>query len=94
MEFAIPRVNPLNLFDYFTNTNVPIGDLICLLGETVNGEKVWMDLLQNPHMLVAGTTGSGKSTLLHNIIANMYNYNDAQLFLIDPKRIEFSSSRS
>jgi DNA segregation ATPase FtsK/SpoIIIE, S-DNA-T family len=90
MEFATPRTNTLKLFDYFSNDDVPAGDLVCLLGQTVDNKKVWMNLLQNPHMLVAGTTGSGKSTLLHNIIANVFNYNDADLFLIDPKRIEFS----
>lgn len=89
VEFALPREKPLRLFDLFTNQNVPKGDLICLLGQRVDGEKVWMDLLQNPHMLIAGTTGSGKSTLLHNIIANVMNYNDVRLVLCDPKRIEF-----
>lgn len=89
IEFATPRSKPLNLFDFFTNDNIPAGDLICLLGQTVDGQKMWMDLLQNPHMLIAGTTGSGKSTLLHTIIANMYNYNDVDMYLFDPKRIEF-----
>lgn len=41
-------------------------------------------------MIVAGTTGSGKSTLLNNIVANVLNYDDADIFLVDPKRIEFS----
>lgn len=90
VEFASPREKPLNLFDLFTNDNVPKGGLVCLLGQTVDGSKVWTDLLDNPHCLVAGTTGSGKSTLLHNIIANIFNYNDADLYLVDPKRIEFS----
>ena len=91
MEFATTRTTPLNLFDCFAKTpTAPAGDLQCLLGETVDGNKIWMDLMQNPHMLVAGTTGSGKSTLLHNIIANMFQYNNASLFLVDPKRIEFS----
>lgn len=89
LEFAGPRADVLNLLDLFTNIDIPKGDINCLLGQGVNGEKVWMDLAQNPHMLVAGTTGSGKSTLLHNIIANLFNYNDVDLFLIDPKRIEF-----
>lgn len=91
MEFVTPRNTPLNLFDYFTNNGVPSGELNCLLGQTVDGKRVWMDLMQNPHMLVSGTTGSGKSTLLHNIIANTLNYNDAEIFLVDPKRIEFSA---
>lgn len=90
LEFITPRTEPLKLFDYFTNTNVPKGDIMCLLGQTVNGERMWMDLAQNPHMIVAGTTGSGKSTLLHTIIANLLNYNDVDLFLVDPKNIEFS----
>lgn len=89
MEFVSPRSTPLRLLDLFTNNNVPKGDLICLLGQTVDGNKIWSDLLANPHCLVAGTTGSGKSTLLHNIVANIFNYNDADLYLIDPKRIEF-----
>src|ERR1700686_1328439 len=90
LEFAGPRKKALNLFDYFTNSNIPKGEINCLLGQTVDGEKVWMDLAQNPHMLISGTTGSGKSVLLHNIVANLFNYNDVDLFLVDPKRIEFS----
>jgi DNA segregation ATPase FtsK/SpoIIIE, S-DNA-T family len=89
LEFAIPRTAPLNLFNLFTNDDVPDGELVCLLGQTVDGKPMWMDLAQNPHMLVAGTTGSGKSTLLHNMIANLHNYNDCALFLVDPKKIEF-----
>lgn len=89
LEFVIPRDKPLKLFDYFTNSGVPVGGLICLLGQSVDGKKVWMDLANNPHMIVAGTTGSGKSTLLHNIIANMLNYNNCIMYLIDPKNIEF-----
>ena len=90
LEFVNPRIDRLRLFDYFTNTDIPKGDLMCLLGQAVDGERVWMDLSQNPHMIVSGTTGSGKSTLLHNIIANLYNYNCVNLFLIDPKNIEFT----
>jgi S-DNA-T family DNA segregation ATPase FtsK/SpoIIIE len=90
LEFIHPRETPLRLFNYFTNDNVPSGDLICLLGETVDGKQMWMDLAKNPHMIVSGTTGSGKSTLLHNIIANIYNYSNSRLFLIDPKNIEFA----
>lgn len=90
LEFAFPRQNMLKLFDYFTNEHIPKGDLVCLLGQSVDGKRMWMDLAQNPHLIIAGATGSGKSTLLHNIIANILNYNDAQLFLMDPKNIEFS----
>jgi S-DNA-T family DNA segregation ATPase FtsK/SpoIIIE len=90
LEFVSPREKPLNLFDYFTNDNIPNGAINCLIGQTVDGQPMWIDLEQNPHMIIAGTTGSGKSTLLHNIIANLFNYSDVDLFLVDPKQIEFS----
>lgn len=90
LEFAAPRTTPLNLFDLFTNQKVPKGEVNILLGQDMSGKRVWMDLAQNPHMLIAGTTGSGKSTLLHTIIANLFNYNDVIVKLIDPKRIEFA----
>jgi len=90
VEFSSPRNKTLNLFDYFTNDNVPNGGLVCLLGQSTSGERVWMDLSKNPHMIVSGTTGSGKSSLLHNIIANLLNYTDAFIMLVDPKNMEFS----
>lgn len=90
LEFISPRKNRLNLFDYFTNEKVPSGDLICLLGQAVDGSRVWMDLANNPHMIISGTTGSGKSVLLHNIIGNLLNYSKPIIHLMDPKNIEFS----
>lgn len=90
LEFIAPRTSPLKLFDYFTNKHIPKVELPCLLGQRVDGNKVWMDLADNPHMIIAGTTGSGKSTLVHNIIANLFNYNDVKLILADPKSIEFA----
>jgi DNA segregation ATPase FtsK/SpoIIIE, S-DNA-T family len=92
LEFLTKRTSTLKLFDYFViDDEVPNGDLICLLGQDVTGKRLWMDLSKNPHMIVAGTTGSGKSTLVHNIIANLYNYSDVFLYLLDPKGIEFSA---
>lgn len=91
LEFVTRRDEPLKLFSYFVvDEDVPTGDLICLLGQDTSGNRIWMDLSKNPHMIVAGTTGSGKSTLVHNIIANLLNYNSVYMYLIDPKGIEFS----
>lgn len=91
LEFAGPRTNALKLFDYFTNNDVPVEGINCLLGQTTEGKRLWMDITQNPHLLISGTTGSGKSILLHNIIANLFNYNNVDLYLVDPKKIEFSA---
>jgi len=51
-----------------------------------------VDLVELPHLLIAGTTGSGKSIFLKTLIASiMYHLtpNEVRLVLIDPKRVEF-----
>lgn len=49
-----------------------------------------MDLLKQPHLLIAGATGSGKSVILNGIIYNaLYNApSECALILCDPKRVE------
>ncbi len=89
LEFFRNQSKTIQLFDYFTNDQVPKDGLHCLLGQTIKGERLWFDLAQAPHLLVAGTTGSGKSTILHTIIASLFNYHAVKLFLMDPKNIEF-----
>lgn len=88
LEFVSPRTTPLHLFDMFNDLQLPSGEINVLLGQAVDGTKMWMDLAQNPHMIIAGTTGSGKSTLIHTIIGNLIHHNDVELALVDPKRIE------
>lgn len=90
LEFVSNKAEILNLFDYFTNNDVPNGELIALLGKSVEGEPVFMNLCEAPHMIVAGATGSGKSVFLHVLIASTLNYSNAKIFLMDPKRIEFA----
>jgi S-DNA-T family DNA segregation ATPase FtsK/SpoIIIE len=87
-EFCSDNSKKLLLFDLLNNKRVK-GYVSCLLGESTDKSKIWMDLAQNPHMIVSGSTGSGKSTLLHNIIANIFHYNECNLYLIDPKAVEF-----
>lgn len=89
LEYYKSTKETLNLSSLL-NCGKPNYLIPCLLGTGTDGNLVWMDLADNPHLLVAGTTGSGKSTLLHNIIANILHFNSAELFLVDPKNIEFS----
>lgn len=51
-----------------------------------------MDMVNQPHLLIAGATGSGKSVLLHNLIYHLlgalHGHKAPTLYLIDPKRVE------
>lgn len=88
-EFVKSQHNKINLFELGYGLSRPTGKLTCLLGETHEGNPLWIDIVNNPHMLIAGCTGSGKSTLLHVLIANLLLYPKASIILMDPKNIEF-----
>lgn len=63
------------------------------IGQGTDGKNVYADLCEMPHLLVAGTTGSGKSVFLNGVITSLLMKNtpyDLQLYLIDPKMVEFS----
>lgn len=61
---------------------------------TQGGEisALFLDMLSQPHLLIAGASGSGKSTLLNGIICAALHElpKNAQLILIDPKRTELN----
>ena len=62
-----------------------------ILGKDIAGEAQIIDLVQTPHLLIAGATGSGKSVCVNSIIASiLYSRNPRQvrLILIDPKIVE------
>ena len=63
---------------------------------TPSGEryKIYVDMLSQPHLLIAGATGSGKSVIINGLIYTaLYNQPGAapgavSFILIDPKRVE------
>ena len=59
---------------------------------TPTGEyyTLYKDMLQQPHLLIAGATGSGKSVVINGLIYTALHDSPAavQLILIDPKRVE------
>ncbi len=59
------------------------------LGVDHHGDPYSIDLNTVPNLLVGGTTGSGKSVLLHSFILSLLS-NDACLYLVDPKSVEFN----
>jgi len=52
--------------------------------------SLYEDMLNQPHMLIAGSTGSGKSVIINGLIYTLLIKDPANvgLILIDPKRVE------
>ncbi len=62
-----------------------------VLGKDVGGESQVVDLVNTPHMLIAGATGSGKSVCVNSLICSILcrkKPEEVRLLLIDPKIVE------
>ncbi|MGE5552424.1 MAG: DNA translocase FtsK [Betaproteobacteria bacterium] len=63
------------------------------LGKDIAGVPTVCDLVDMPHLLIAGATGSGKSVCLNTMVASiLYRLrpNEVKLLMIDPKRVELA----
>lgn len=60
--------------------------------DEITGEVVKNNLLDCPHLLIAGASGSGKSTFLHNFISSFVDKkaDNVAFILIDTKQVEFT----
>ena len=56
----------------------------------MNLDKLYLHMMKQPHVLIAGCTGSGKSVAVNGLIRTITAgpVNENQLILIDPKRVE------
>lgn len=63
-----------------------------LLGTDISGKPVYKDLVEMPHLLIAGATGSGKSVCLNSIIYSLIYHKEKmiQFLMIDPKQLELT----
>ena len=62
------------------------------IGYTVIQEAKLIDLVDAPHVLIAGATKQGKSVCLHTMIASLLfskRPDDLKMVFVDPKRAEF-----
>ncbi len=83
------------LSELFANTNFASSNknLLLALGKDINGNAIFTNLEEMPHLLIAGTTGSGKSVGINVMIASiLYRLSpeDCKFILIDPKMLELS----
>ncbi|NEU29917.1 DNA translocase FtsK [bacterium LRH843] len=77
---------------HIKNLHVPIA-----CGKNFNNEFVAFDLINNPHLLISGTTGSGKSTQLRSILMTLISSmqpDNLELYLVDMKMAEFMFFRN
>lgn len=74
-----------------------IKDSICIpLGESLEG-PIMIDLKENPHSYIVGTTGSGKSVCTKGILTslvNNYKPHEVELYLCDLKMVELALFRT
>lgn len=70
--------------------NNPSNPLEIMIGEDILGKSYNFNLVDAPHLLVAGASGSGKSVFLGNLISQLLGRNNVELHLFDPKQIELS----
>ena len=66
------------------------------LGKDVKGAPLVFDLVDMPHLLIAGRTGTGKSVCLNAMILSILmtrTADEVRLILIDPKMVELSQFR-
>ena len=70
-----------------------IKDSICIpIGVSLT-DSVWIDLKENPHSYIVGTTGSGKSVCTKGILTSlitMYKPSELEIYLGDLKRVELN----
>ncbi|MDY6831707.1 MAG: DNA translocase FtsK [Thermodesulfobacteriota bacterium] len=81
-------------YDLLGSWDAPEVGLPILLGVDIAGSPVVRDLVEAPHVLVAGTTGSGKSICLHALLLSLLanqSLNSLKLLLIDPKQVELAA---
>lgn len=79
---------------------LPLDDSILLkgttkipIGQDVFGKNHYKDLVDMPHLLIAGATGSGKSVMLNVILTALTKQMSPEalrLVLIDPKQVELA----
>ncbi|MBI5024308.1 MAG: DNA translocase FtsK [Candidatus Omnitrophica bacterium] len=63
------------------------------LGKDIAGKSMVADLVEMPHLLIAGTTGSGKTVCVNGIIMSMIlnaSPDEVKFVMIDPKMVELA----
>jgi DNA segregation ATPase FtsK/SpoIIIE-like protein len=94
IEIPNPEQQIVTMKEVFTKAaGIMDKPLSVVLGRDVFGDAVAIDLAEQPHLLVAGSTGSGKSVCINAMISSLLLRCDpsiVRLLLIDPKMLELN----
>jgi len=66
-------------------------ELPILMGKNTKGEDIYVDLYDQPHLLIGGATGSGKSVFTSQLIASLAIRRapqEMELILVDTKQLD------
>ena len=84
------RISEVIATDQFRTSSSP---LEAVLGLSLTGTPVTLDLRKMPHGMIAGATGSGKSVCINSILVSLLykaTPTDLKMMLIDPKMVELA----
>ena len=61
------------------------------MGQTVQGKNYTVDLAEQPHILIAGSTGGGKSVFQASVVSGLIlakSPDELELYLVDTKQLD------
>ena len=95
IEVPNPEIDTLTIRTILERTDffARPSKLSAVVGLTITGEPIIMDLDKMPHILIAGATGSGKSVCVNAIILSILmraTPDEVRFLMIDPKKVELN----
>jgi S-DNA-T family DNA segregation ATPase FtsK/SpoIIIE len=81
------------LFRYIKSDKVKEMNLPLMIGVDFLGNDSYLDLSEQPHILISGSTGSGKSIFESSLIASLamkFEPNELELYLVDTKMLDLT----
>ncbi len=91
----VPHIKEYNQIPLLQNTlaNRPEGLMQIPIGIDVNGDTVFDDLTEMPHLIIGGGPGSGTGVFIEGMLYALLSHKESaniELILIDPLRVNFT----